>query len=320
MTTIVIHSTIFTEAPLSITLPTAEGLGANRFDNFPVMTRGIDQDGNKLQTGYLPATTVRGFLRRAVVLDAMKRAAQDGKHYTLQKAYEDLIGQDAESESKQEVDLIKLLEKREANPIVDLFGVGLTLKSRLLVSHFVPKVNVLPDVFTGVRKDLDDTDGVLESLNKADQETFMGRSESNSRRAKAQSVVDDLKRKIRKEKKENKSTEDLEKALVEAESNVEKYETEMGAMQNTSRTLTSYFAMAAGIPLSGKIIVENTKERDLPMIELALNSLSLHPLLGAQVSRGCGEISGQFDITIDGALVKKISIGGWKQAETVSLG
>jgi len=314
MTTIVIKSVINTEAPLSIALPVAEGAMANKFGNFPIMTRGVDDDGNKLQTAYLPSTTIRGFLRRAIVIDAMRIAAANGKHYTLQKAYEDLIGQDAASESAQEIDLLKLLAQREANPIIDLFGIGLTLRSRLLVSHFVPQVNILPDVFTGVRKDLDDTEGVLEALNSSDRDEFLGRSDANSRRALAKSTVDDLERKIRKGKKDNSNVEDFEKALISAKELKEKYESAMGSMQNTSRTLVSHFALAAGISLKGKIIIENARDRDLPMIELALNTLSNRPLLGAQIARGCGEISAIFDVHVDGNLTKKISIGEWKPA------
>ena len=69
MKTIVINATLTTVGPMSITMPIAEGQMGNKFNNFPVVTRGLDDDGNKLQTAYLPATTLRGFLRRAIVTD-----------------------------------------------------------------------------------------------------------------------------------------------------------------------------------------------------------------------------------------------------------
>ena len=102
MTTTIINATIHTVGPLSIAMPVAEGGTANDYKNFPVMTRGVDEDGNKKLTGYLPATTLRGFLRRAVVLREMKRAASAGTPYSLQRAYAELIGQDAESEKAEE--------------------------------------------------------------------------------------------------------------------------------------------------------------------------------------------------------------------------
>lgn len=317
MKTIVINANLTTVGPLSITLPIAEGQLGNKFNNFPIVTRGMDDDGNRRQTAYLPATTLRGFLRRAIVTDLMTQAAADGKHYTLQKAYADLIGQDAASESKDDIDLLKLRQTREDNPVLDLFGSGLGIKSRLLVSHFMPTHNVLPEVVTGVRKDLEDTDGVLDLLSSSDRDTYLGRSGANSKRSAALSVVKGLEGKIRKARKAGDDIAELELALKEAQGVVDRYVADMGDMTNSSRTLTSYFALPAGIELKGRLVIENARERDLPMIERALNELSKRPILGAQSARGCGEIEGTFDVLADGVLVKKIAIGAW-QAATVT--
>ena len=123
-----IEAVIRTESPLSIKMPVAEGSRENHFENFPVMTRGIDADGNKLQTGFLPATTLRGFLRRAIVLRSMKKASDDGKPYRLPQIYTELIGQDADSEKQSDdIDLQALKAARESSPVLDLFGSGLDL-------------------------------------------------------------------------------------------------------------------------------------------------------------------------------------------------
>ena len=317
MKTIVINASISTVGPLSITMPVAEGQLGNKFNNFPIVTRGLDDDGNKQQTAYLPATTLRGFLRRAIVTSQMTEAAATGKHYTLQKAYADLIGQDAASESKDDIDLLKLRQTREDNAVLDLFGSGLGIKSRLLVSHLMPTHNVLPEVITGVRKDLEDTDGVLDMLSSSDRDLYLGRSDANSRRAAALNVAKGLEGKLRRAKKAGDDIAELETALQEAQAVVARYESEMGEMTNSSRTLTNYFALPAGIELKGRLVIENARERDLPMIELALNELSKRPILGAQSARGCGEIEGRFDVLVDGVLAKKIIVGGW-QAATVT--
>lgn len=47
--------TITTVGPLSITMPVAEYTKPNRWNNFPVMARGLDEDGEPKRTGYLPA-------------------------------------------------------------------------------------------------------------------------------------------------------------------------------------------------------------------------------------------------------------------------
>ena len=234
MKTIVINATLTTVGPLSITLPIAEGQMSNRYNNFPIITRGIDEDGNKQPTAYLPATTLRGFLRRAIVTDQMTQAAANGQHYTLQKAYADLIGQDAASESKNEIDLLKLRQTREENAVLDLFGSGLGIKSRLLVSHFMPTHNVLPEVVTGVRKDLEDTDGILDLISESDRNLYLGRSGANSKRSAALTVAKGLEGKIRKAKKAGENFTELEAALKEAQGVVDKYQTDMGGMTNSN--------------------------------------------------------------------------------------
>lgn len=316
MSHLIIQATITTVGPLSISMPVAEGAQANRFGNFPVMTRGLDAEGRPQQTGYLPATTVRGFLRRAVVTRAMAAAVAGGQPYTLQRAYADLIGQDAASEKADDLDLLKLKALRDANPVLDLFGAGLGVKSRLLVSHFLPDVHVLPEVFTGVRKDLEDTDGVVEMLTPTDRDAYFDRSNANSRRAASATVVRQIQAKLRKARKEKTDTVELEAALTEAESTAAKYASQMGDMTNSSRTLTSYWALPAGMVLKGQLVVQTPRDRDVDMLTDALDDLSRNPVLGAQSARGAGEVRGQFDFLGDHqTLMRRVMVGAWAPAK-----
>lgn len=296
---IIIDAVITTKGPLSIAMPVAQGGRANEYKNFPLMARGQDEEGKLLQTVYLPASTVRGFLRRACGLAAMDKRGV-GKT-TLQQAYSDILGQS--SDAKEEVDLVRLSAIREADPILDLFG-SWSIKSRLLVSNFLPKVNVLPQAITGVRKDLEDTENVLEYLTESDRQAYYNRSDTNSQRAAADAVVKGVKRETAKAKKEGKPLGDLEAALAIAEAKATTLKTEMGDMANSSRTVTEFYAMPADVELHGRLVIEQAKERDLGLILQALDALSARPILGAQVARGCGEIAGRFTVKQDGALQK----------------
>ncbi len=310
---IVINAVIKTESPLSIKMPVAEGSRENEFGSFPVMTKGIDSDGNKLQTGFLPATTLRGFLRRAIVLRSMREAAEQGKPYRLPQIYSEMIGQDAESEKQSdEIDLQALKAARESSPVLDLFGSGLGIKSRLKVGHFVPSVNVLPDVFTGVRKDLDDTEDALELMDKEDMQNFLGRSQSNNQRAAAAAVVKQLEGKIRRDAKKGDASSDDEKALEIARANLEKFKDAMGEMKNSTRTIVQHFALPSNLELHGRIVIDKANAKDIEMIEYGLSELSKAPVLGAHSARGCGEISGKFDFYDGtGKQLKSIMIGGY---------
>ena len=310
--TIVIEAVLTTQGPLSIAMPVAQGGRANECNNFPLMARGQDEDGKLLQTAYLPASTVRGFMRRAAGLAAMEKRGV-GKT-TLQQAYSDILGQSADA--KEEVDLVKLTAIREGDPILDLFG-SWSIKSRVLVSNFLPKTNVLPQAITGVRKDLADTDGVLDFMSEADRLAYYNRSDINSQRAAADAVVKGLKREINKAKKESKPLTDLEAALAIAEAKAAALKAdmgEMGEMANSSRTITEFFALPAELALHGRLVIEKARERDLRLVLQALDALSVRPLLGAQVARGCGEVAGQFTIKVDGEVVKTVATGGWAPA------
>jgi len=314
MGNIIINGTITTVGPLSIAMPDGK-----EHDGFPMMSRGVDEDGNAKKTGYLPATTLRGFLRRAVVTQDMKDAANAGTPYSLPKAYAELIGQDAASEKQAgDIDLLEIKKARDESPVLDLFGSGLGVSSRLRVGHFLPQVNIIPDQYSGVRKDLGDTEGVVELLSEADAKSYYGREANNNRRANAEGLVTTLKRQIGAARRKSESVDELETQLDEATKIAEKYKEEMGDMQVSSRTLVGYTALPAGIDLSGRIVILNAKDRDLEMIEFGLDQLSQSPVLGAQSARGCGEISGSFDVLIEGEMKKKITIGGYISSQVDS--
>lgn len=318
---IIINATIRTVAPLSIKMPKAEGTAEGEFENFPLMTRGVDDDGKKQKTGFLPATTVRGFLRRAVTLRRMREAAAAGRPYKLQRIYTEMIGQDAESEKQAgEIDLAEIRKAREGNPVLDLFGSGLGVKSRLKVSHFVPKTNVLPDVFTGVRKDLDDTEEALDLMDKSEMEGFLERSESNNRRSAAAAVVRQLEMQVKRlERKGESVPEDIGKALDAAKGEEEKYRKKMGDMQVSTRTIVQHYALPAALELKGRMVIEDAKQQDIEMIEHALDEMSLRPILGAHSARGCGEIEGTFQFhDRDGRLLKTVAVGGFKTSRVTN--
>ena len=307
---IIINGAITLVGPLSICAHNLDD-----YNGFPIMSRGTPEDGELSKTGYLPATTIRGKLRRAYVFENMKEAAAQNEHYPLKRVYAELIGQDPDSEKQAgEIDLIKIKETRDASPVLDLFGSGLSVASRLRVGHFFPSMNILPEEIGSIRKDLDETEEVVEALAPEDLQRFYERKDLTSRRSQAAALVTSLERKIRAVKKTSGLTNELEVELKEAEGLVEKYNQGMGDMQVGAKQLPTYFALPPGLILSGRIVIVNAKDHDLAIIEKGLNCMSLSPVLGAQSARGCGEIEGSFDVQIDGKTVKKITIGGYKSS------
>lgn len=319
MRRIVIAGRISTVGPLSIAMPVADGGASNEFGNFPVMVRGMDEDGEPLRTGYLPATTLRGALRRGAVLPGMKRDAEAGNPWSLKRIYGDMIGQDASSEEASGyINPVEVQKIRDANPIQDLFGSGLGLASRLKVSHFLPASNILPQAFTAPRKDPFDNVSVLESASPESLEEHFGRAEAGSRKAAADQQVRSIRSRLRKAEREGADTAALTAELEAAEALVEKYSGQMGDMRSSTRAIFQHYALGAGLELHGKLVVDRARDGDLDILRTAFNELSRYPVLGAQSARGCGEIEGAFAVMQDGTTVEEIVIGGFRDARSTA--
>ncbi len=308
MKKIIINATLTTVQPVSIQLPDQDG--------HPKMTRGVDSEGQPKKTAYIPATTMRGKLRRLAVQPLMQAAADAGKPWTLHQVYEAMLGQDAASEASEEIDLVALKKRRADNHIVDLFGAGLGVKSRLSVGHFMPVVDVAPEAFAGVRKDLDSDTDVLELMDADEVNRFVDRNTNNSKRSAAEALVKKMTSQVRKTEKAGQDVAELKTALALAESQRDALVLAMGDMKNSTKTLTSYEAMPAGIELKSRIIIDKATARDMTTLIGALDLFSRTPVLGGQTARGCGEVAGSFEMADqDGTLLGVVSVGGYRAAK-----
>lgn len=317
MTNLVIELTVTPKAPISIAMPVAKGGHENQWGNFPVMPVGMDDDGHLIQSAYLPASTLRGALRRGAAMAIIQE--RDG--VTASKAYEMIVGQTADSEKEQEkIDLQAIADEREAKPVVDLFGSGLGIKSRLdIIGHFMPPKPVLPFPITSVRKDLDTTEGALEALTDEERERSILRVDLNGRRAAAEGVAEQLDRKLKSRKNpisaEDKPAVEAElkaaKALLKSVSDEIKEKLGEDAMKVSTRAIFQHWALPPNIPLSGTMIVRNYRERDMDLLMAGFNALSRHPVLGAHAARGAGgNIDFKADMRLDGKLVRTVTSGG----------
>ena len=309
MNKLIINATLTNVQPVSIKLPDQEG--------HPTMTRGVDSEGHPKKTAYIPATTLRGKLRRLAVKPLMEAAAAAGKPWSLHQVYEALLGQDAASEAGEEIDLVALKKRRAENHIVDLFGAGLGVKSRLSVGHFMPVVDVAPESFAGVRKDLDSDIELLDLMAPDEVSRFVDRNTNNSRRSAAEALVKKLTAQIRKAEKAGQDATDLKAALALAEAERDALVAAMGDMKNSTKTLTHYEALPAGIELKSRLIVDKATPKDLHTLLGALDLFSRTPVLGGQTARGCGEVAGSFELADqDGTLLGVVRVGGYAPAST----
>lgn len=302
-----------TLAPVSIVAPPAEGSKAT---GQPTMPRG---DG---ETAYIPASTLRGKLRRGVVMPQAAAAAAEGKPWRLPRLYSLLLGQDTESEKKAEfIDLKAIAALRTTEPVLDLFGVGLTLSGRLMVSHLLPVENVAPIIITGTRRDLDDDESVIDMLTPDDRTAFEGRGAANTERVSHASSIKALESKRRAALKKDAKADvtELDAALVVAKQAEEAATGAMGEMKNSTRTLIQHSALPAGVELRGRIVVRNERAGDLDLLLGAFDQFSRTPILGGHSARGCGEMVMTLRVMRDDEALMTVEVGGFTRSRVVAV-
>lgn len=305
MSNLIVNIEARTLAPVSIVAPPAEGSKAT---GHPTMPRGEGE------TAYIPASTLRGKLRRGVVMPMAAAAAAAGKPWRLPRLYSLLLGQDTESEKKAEVtDLKAIAALRAAEPVLDLFGVGLTLAGRLMVSHLLPVENVAPITITGTRRDLDDDESLTAMMTAEDRAAFEGRGAANTARVSHGASVKALESKLRAALKKDAQadTSELAAAIEVAKAAEAAAVAAMGEMKNSTRTLIQHTALPAGVELRGRIVVRNERDGDLDLLLGAFDQFSRLPILGGHSARGCGEVAMTLRVLREDRPLMTVEVGGF---------
>ncbi len=302
--------TITTINPVSFSHHGQEGL--------PMMTRGVDSEGRHLKTVFLPAAGLRGRIRHEVAMSVLER---EGK-VKLGRAYMLALGQSTDGRVEDEGDVqYKIAEQlalREKDPVVDLFGTW-KISSRLQVSHLMPAVNVQPDTFSFIRRDLDSNEDMFALLDETEQDAFYDRQGAMSQASKASDMIKVATSALMKAKKAKAPKEEIdaiEAKIADLKAQKTSHKDDAGGDGNNSKHLLEVEAIPAGVDLLGTMVVQHAKSRDLAMLIEALDRLSIKPMIGAHTARGCGEVSGNATFTNDdGEVLCRVTFGGHKKAQ-----
>lgn len=304
---IVLEGSITTLEPISIVLP-----------DTGVAKMNVLISGEVKETAYIPAGTLRGTLRRNACFALMEREAQLGRPWSLFTVYNNVLGQNKDSEAAEEViDLVKINEARKANPIIDTFGSGLGFKSTLEVAHAVPVQPISLIKLRGARRDLDADYEVLSEMPASEQALWQARTAANSRRARIESEKTTMQRAVRALKGEEK--EAAERALAEIDSELEKAKSEMLGMMVSTRQPIDYEAMPMGAELTHSMRLVNANQNTESVLVASLNYLSANPRIGGQRARGAGQIKAEYSVKrVDGfnaEVLGTLSVGAFQPAQ-----
>jgi hypothetical protein len=302
MANILFDGTITSVGPISIVLP----------DSGFATIRVAAPDGQLVETCFIPASALRGVLRRAAVMPRIRAAAGAGKPWSMERIYQLLLGHDKESEQSVEgIDLDAIKALRNSDPALALFGSGLGLKSALEVAHGLPRMPVAPIELHGVRKDLDEEPELLDLMQEAEVEQFAGRASAASRRAKLDTQKTTLERAMRKATDAERAK--LKEKIAELDELITAESAKMGGMVNTTKMLTSYSAMPPGVVCSHSLRILDDAPEKSGQIIAGLGTLSLSPVIGGQRARGAGQIACEYT-------VKRIADGRAEPLGSVKVG
>jgi CRISPR/Cas system CSM-associated protein Csm3 (group 7 of RAMP superfamily) len=298
--------TVSTVNPVSFTHHSIDGL--------PLMTRGIDAEGRHQRTVFVPASQLRGRIRHESAAAELMR----GQKVKLEVAYMAALGQDLRPEEDTEVEQVRLAEQqaqRDRQPLLDLFGTW-KMASRLMVSHLMPTVNVAAESFSVIRRDLDANRDIMDLLGDEEQDALYERRDRQASASKVENMIKVTQRELMKAKRANK-TQDVE----EMETKLEELKAQKKAAKGdddseNTKHLLQIQAIPAGIDLTGKLVVQRARPRDLDILVGAFERISLKPVLGAHLARGFGEVSGKVTFTRDGGeVLVVVGFGGYGPAQ-----
>jgi hypothetical protein len=143
--TVVFDGTLTVVSPIAVSPPKSAEMGAakDRVQRLPTMP--LIEDGVPRTTAYLPASTIRGALRRAAVAVVIDLLALDGAVKLTPHDYL-LLALGGVKDRKEEgdtadtkgVDLQAVQAFRKSNPLVSLFGaMAIDIGGNLRVGHGV---------------------------------------------------------------------------------------------------------------------------------------------------------------------------------------
>jgi hypothetical protein len=282
-------------------------------DGLPLMTRGVDADGRHQRTVFVPASQLRGRIRHEAAAAELMRAGK----VKLETAYMAALGQDLRPEEDVEIEQIRLAEQqvlRDGQPLLDLFGTW-KIASRLMVSHLMPQSNVAPESFSVIRRDLDANLDIMQMLDHDEQDALYARRDRQSSASKVESMIKVAQRELMKAKRAGK-TQDLDELEAKlAELKEHKKAAKGDDESENTKHLLQIQAIPAGIDLTGKLVVQRARPRDLAILVSAFDRISMKPVMGAHLARGFGEVEGKVSFTKDdGEVLVVVAFGGYRPA------
>jgi hypothetical protein len=295
-----IEGEIVAESPLATSPPyTPPGTSTsnpNRNPPTPLPRMSIHLDGGGVElVPYFPGGGLRGRLRR-MAEEAVRYGlvGEDAPSpFGVEDAYYLRNGGVKGSEREDKADILSADARRQANPLIALFGAGAPWDyGRLSVGHARPSAPIQVDIVRGVRMDDFSRGGdALVALAPKARATWLEMSRRKSMAARNRQQLRDLERTARRQKDATEKTR-FEAAAEALKTQINLQEAESGADVSILLPLPGYEAIPAGTRLTHDFTLLRVQPHEVGLFLGALERLAWTPMIGAHTAHGCGIVSG----------------------------
>jgi CRISPR type IV-associated protein Csf2 len=304
--TVILDGTLTALSPIAVS-PPSDAKDKDRVQRLPTMP--VISDGVAHTTAYLPASTIRGALRRAAVAVVIDLLAETGGPKLTPNDYL-LLALGGVKDRKDEgagadkgVDLQAVREFRRTNPLVSLFGaMAIDVGGNLRVGHGVPTVPFQPGhLGVGARHDPFARQPELLELFDADAaREFLDRNADRQEGNRLETQAEHAKRKLSqmKAKKKDDDSKALTAQIEQLQADAKAAFERAGGAVNIQQPLAGYEALPIGLEMRHRIVGDQLPPIELALLLAALERFARQPTLGGHAAHGCGEITGTWAVSV----------------------
>ena len=308
MLDLVMKGTVTAETDISVS-PPDHSAKDGRATVLTLPEKSVWSGGHIVKTVYIPGSSIRGALRngaaRAVAADRASRQQGMTPDDFLLVAKGGIKDRREAGRDERVVDYEAAGKLRRREPIVSLFGaMAEKIAGRWQIGDVVPVEPLTPDrKGRGVRSHPFQRQPELAGYMSEDAyKEFLEKDKKRVQANVAEDDVEDLDRKIAREKKRPEPDNDKigkwESDSKELKENIEKLREDAGGTVNIQQILGGWQAIPEGTEMNHRMRLRDVTENELAWAFFALRRLAREGRLGAHESRGEGYFRAAYDLRL----------------------
>ncbi len=285
--------------------------GPNKEQLLPRMP--INIGGGFRQTVFVPASTLRGKIRRAAARVLLARFDALGEPVSFDDWLLWSVG-GVKGSDDERVEVRRRAAIIEASALLAMFGAGdsparTMVGARLHVDPGLPQEEIPATIVKGARGAENRNPELVEFLDPGEIDKVQAYTDANRDRSQLDKDVKEIGRDLHKAERAEAAGKGPGKEAIETQrTRLEKAQRDLqeaveaqrlvGSDNAIGRPLPGYEVIPAGAVFPHRMVAKAATPLQIGFVLAALREFALDPVIGAHVSDGCGRISAQYHIQI----------------------